>query len=136
MGVLHGILVITMIGYWIMRCTASLSSSSSSDKKKGSNPLPLLGLLIMVVGYIGGFFANIIKSAVSRQREFLADASSVQFTRNPSGITGALRKIGKLSPGSNLETPRAQEMSHMFFAKSCTSFLIRFLLLTRLLKNE
>lgn len=123
MGILHGILVITMIGYWIMRCTTSCSSSTSSGKKKGSNPLPLLGLLIMVVGYIGVFFANIIKAAVSRQREFLADASSVQFTRNPSGITGALRKIGKLSSGSNLETPRAQEMSHMFFAKSFTSFL-------------
>ncbi|MEI6054447.1 MAG: M48 family metallopeptidase [Lentisphaerota bacterium] len=122
MGVLNGILVITMIGYWLMRCTAS-SSSSSSGKKKGGNPLPLVGLLIMVVGYIGVFFANIIKAAVSRQREFLADASSVQFTRNPSGISGALRKIGRASSSSTLETPRAQEMSHMFFAKSFTSFL-------------
>lgn len=120
-GVLNGILVITMVGYWLMRCTAS-SSSSSSGKKKGGNPLPLVGLLIMVVGYIGVFFANMIKAAVSRQREFLADASSVQFTRNPSGISGALRKIGRASSTSTLETPRAQEMSHMFFAKSFTSF--------------
>lgn len=123
MGVLHGILVITMIGYWIMRCTSSRSSSISSGKKKSSNPFPLIGLLIMVVGYIGVFFANIIKAALSRQREFLADASSVQFTRNPSGITGALRKIGRAATGSNLETPRANEMSHMFFAKGFTPFL-------------
>ncbi len=121
-GVLHGILVIALIGYWIMRMTSG-SSGSSSGKKKGGNPLPLLGLLIMIVGYIGVFFANIIKSAVSRQREFLADASSVQFTRNPSGIAGALKKIGGFAPGSKLESPRAQEISHMFFAKGFSSYL-------------
>lgn len=122
MGVLHGILVIAIIGYWIMRTTGG-RSSSSSGKKKGGTPLPLLGLFIMIVGYIGVFFANIIKAAVSRQREFLADASSVQFTRNPSGITGALRKIGRAASGSKLMSPRAQEMSHMFFANGFSSLL-------------
>ena len=120
-GVLNGILVIAIIGYWIMRST-STSSSSSSGKKKGSNPLPLLGLLVMVVGYIGVFFANIIKSAVSRQREFLADASSVQFTRNPDGIAGALKKIASHSMGSKLLASNAQEISHMFFANGISSF--------------
>ena len=60
----------------------------------------LFGVAMMVIGYIGVFFGKLIKSAVSRQREFLADASAVQFTRNPDGIAGALKKILGLSLGS------------------------------------
>ncbi|HBM15563.1 MAG TPA: hypothetical protein DD381_04350 [Lentisphaeria bacterium] len=118
-GVLNGILIIAMMGYWIMRSTRN---SSSSGKKKGGTPLPLLGLLIWVVGYIGVFFGNIIKSAVSRQREFLADASSVQFTRNPDGIAGALKKISSHSMGSKVLSSNAQEVSHMFFANGIHNF--------------
>lgn len=113
-GILNGILLISMIGYFMMRTVGSSSSSSSNDKK-GGNPLPLLGICLFVIGYIGIFFGNLIKSAVSRQREFLADASAVQFTRLPEGIEGALKKIGGLIYGSRLETPRAEEASHMFF---------------------
>ena len=71
-----------------------------------------------MIGYVGVFFANLIKSAVSRQREFLADASAVQFTRNPDGIAGALKKIGALSAGSTIREPRAEEASHMFFGSA------------------
>ncbi|MEM0896651.1 MAG: M48 family metalloprotease [Verrucomicrobiota bacterium] len=70
----------------------------------------------MIVGYIGVFFGHLIKSAISRQREFLADASAVQFTRNPDGIGGALKKIGGLSYGSKIVDPHAEDASHMFFA--------------------
>lgn len=111
-GLLNGILLIAAIGYILMR---SGSSSSSSSSKKGSNPLPLLGLCLYVIGYVGVFFGHLIKSAVSRQREFLADASAVQFTRLPDGIAGALKKIGGLVSGSRLKTSRAEEASHMFF---------------------
>ncbi len=121
-GILNGILVIAIIGYWIMRLTSSSSSSSSSKGKKGSNPLPILGLLLMIVGYIGVFFGNLIKAAVSRQREFLADASAVQFTRNPSGISDALKKIEKGSYGSVIGSPKAHEASHMFFANGMSGF--------------
>ncbi len=113
-GVLHGILIIAIIGYMLMR-TARVSSRGS---KKGGNPLPLLGLALMIIGYIGVFFGKLIKSAVSRQREFLADAAAVQFTRNPGGIAGALRKIAGLNAGSRLAHPQAEEASHLFFSNA------------------
>ena len=77
--------------------------------------MPLLGLALIVIGYIGVFFGRLIQAAVSRQREFLADASSVQFTRNPAGLAGALKKIGGLSYGSKLQAAHAAEANHMFF---------------------
>jgi hypothetical protein len=66
-------------------------------------------------------FGRLIQAAVSRQREFLADASAVQFTRNPSGLAGALKKIGGLSQGSELQSDRAEEVSHFFFANGLKS---------------
>ena len=75
----------------------------------------MIGLVIMLAGFLGEFMGNMIKSAVSRQREYLADSSAVQFTRNPEGLSGALKKIGALSGGSLLKSPRTAEASHMFF---------------------
>ncbi len=83
--------------------------------------LLLIGLAFMVVGFLGLFFGNLIKAAVSRQREFLADASAVQFTRNPEGIAGALKRIGAAVFGSKLVSPRAAEASHMYFAEGVAS---------------
>ena len=68
-----------------------------------------------MLGAIGVFFGRLIQAAVSRQREFLADASSVQFTRNPGGLSGALQKIGRYGYGSRLESEHAPDMCHMFF---------------------
>lgn len=122
-GVLHGILLIALIGYFMVRILGRASTTSSSRDKKG-NPLALLvllGLAMMIIGYIGVFFARLIKSAVSRQREFLADASAVQFTRNPTGLSGALKKIGGLATGSRLATPTAETASHLFFANGIAS---------------
>jgi Zn-dependent protease with chaperone function/uncharacterized tellurite resistance protein B-like protein len=107
MGVIFGILCLAVIG----RVLLYTRSRSSKDK----NPLPLLGLALIVIGWIGVVFGRLIQAAVSRQREMLADASSVQFTRNPAGLAGALRKIGGLSFGSKLEAAHAAEASHMFF---------------------
>ena len=76
---------------------------------------PLIGLALMLLGAIGVFFGRLIQAAVSRQREFLADASSVQFTRNPAGLSGALQKIGRYSFGSQLESEHAPDLCHMFF---------------------
>jgi hypothetical protein len=70
----------------------------------------------LILGYIGVLFGKLIKSGVSRQREYLADASAVQFTRNPHGLAGALKKIGGLASGSLIENNRAEEISHMFFS--------------------
>ena len=114
MGVLHGILVIALIGYFILRTT--MFRGSSRGRNGGAAALPLLGLVLVVLGYIGVFFGRMIKSAVSRQREFLADASAVQFTRNPDGIGGALKKIGGLAEGSVIMSPNAEQASHFFFS--------------------
>ncbi|AFV00672.1 M48 family metallopeptidase [Simiduia agarivorans] len=115
-GVLHGILLIGIIGEMIMRSTPRRSS------KKDGNSLALLGLGLFVIGYAGIFFGNLIKAAVSRQREFLADASAVQFTRNPSGISDALKRIGGHSAGSNLAAANAAEYSHFYFANGVSGW--------------
>ena len=104
MGTIFGILCLAIIGRIFIQTRGR------------NNPLPIVGIVLLIVGYIGVFFGRLIQAAVSRQREFLADASSVQFTRNPSGITGALKKIGGLGPmGSRLDHAHAEEVSHMFF---------------------
>ncbi|HVM49134.1 MAG TPA: M48 family metallopeptidase [Candidatus Acidoferrum sp.] len=107
MGIIFGIVCLAVIG----RVLLYARSGRSRDK----NALPLLGLALIVIGWVGVLFGRLIQAAVSRQREFLADASSVQFTRNPAGLAGALKKIGGLSYGSRLETAHAEEASHMFF---------------------
>ncbi len=120
-GILNGILLISTIGYILMRMSNTSSNLSDSNNKKGGNPLPFLGMLLYVIGYIGVFFGHLIKSAVSRQREFLADASAVQFTRVPDGIAGALCKIGGLVQGSKIVASDAEEASHMFFGNGLTA---------------
>ena len=110
MGIIFGILCLAIIGRVL------LQTARGGGRSRGQNPLPLLGLALLIIGYIGVFFGRLIQAAVSRQREFLADASSVQFTRNPGGITGALKKIGGLGEtGSRLGHAHAEECSHMFF---------------------
>jgi Zn-dependent protease with chaperone function/uncharacterized tellurite resistance protein B-like protein len=113
-ALLHGILVISLIGLWILRFSGG-SSGSSDRKKGGGGGVALFGLALYVVGWIGALFGDLIKSAISRQREFLADAAAVQFTRNPLGIAGALKKIGGLAAGSRLESPNAPQASHLYF---------------------
>jgi Zn-dependent protease with chaperone function len=109
MGIIFGILCLAIIGRVL------LQTGRYSSNRKGQNPLPLIGLVLIAFGGIGVFFGRLIQAAVSRQREFLADASSVQFTRNPSGLSGALQKIGAHSLGSHIESPQAEQASHMFF---------------------
>ncbi len=118
-GLLHGILIIGIIGYFILR-SAIFSGHRRRRSRDDSSPLPLLalGAGLMAVGFLGTFFGNLIKAAVSRQREFLADASAVQFTRHPEGIAGALRKIGGFMTGSAIQSPNAPEASHMFFGRA------------------
>lgn len=119
-AVLHGILLLGLIGELLMRGvghSGPARSSSRSDDKGRGNAVALVmvvGLALLVIGYAGTFFGNLIKAAVSRQREFLADASAVQYTRNPNGIAGALKKLGR---GSRLEASHAAEYSHMYFGQ-------------------
>ena len=113
MGLLYGILLLAVIGRGILR--GGIHSRGSRRRGKGGGgQIALVGLGLIAVGYIGVFFGKLIQAAVSRQREYLADAAAVQFTRNPGGIAGALKKVG--SAGSRIENHHAQEASHFFFA--------------------
>lgn len=116
-GILHGILLLGLIGFRILRGT-----SRSSGSRKGGGPLLFLGGGLMLIGYAGTFFGKLIKAAVSRQREFLADAAAVQFTRNPQGIGGALLRIGGIPDGSLLKNPKGAEVSHFFFSQGVPVF--------------
>jgi len=117
-AVVFGLLVLAQLGRLMMRIgfdSSSRRSRSSSNEGGGAALIGIVGLGIMASGGLGILMGNLIKSAVSRQREYLADSSAVQFTRNPEGLSGALKKIGALSSGSRLVSPHADEASHMFF---------------------
>ncbi len=117
---ISGIMVLTLLG----RVLIQLGSSGRSNRKEG-NPGAVFflgGLVLLLVGAVGAFFGRLIQSAISRQREFLADASAVQFTRNPSGIANALKKIGGFSEGSRMEAARAPEVAHMMFSEGVGGF--------------
>ncbi|HSR69647.1 MAG TPA: M48 family metallopeptidase [Acidobacteriota bacterium] len=115
-GLAHGILVLGLVGEMIMRSAGRSRSSSSSKKKDGNGAIFMLGAGLLVIGWVGTLSASLIKSAVSRQREFLADASAVQFTRNPHGLSGALKKIGGLGRRAAKMAASTQEISHMLFS--------------------
>jgi Zn-dependent protease with chaperone function len=125
MGFIFGILFIGQIGYWVLRGTGrsrGVRVHSNKGKGGGAGAIVLIALAFFVIGYIGVFFGNLIKAAVSRSREFLADASAVQFTRNPPGIAGALKKIGGLAGGSRIIHHNASQASHLFFANGLAGF--------------
>lgn len=107
-AILAGLMAINRIGRWMLEV--------GKEGERAGLFLVLLGLLFMVLGWLGHFFGALIRSAVSRQREFLADASAVQFTRNPQGIGGALQVIGGYAERSRVTHHRAHELGHFFFS--------------------
>ena len=119
-ALLAGILMIGQIGSFLTRAAfyrSHVSSRSSSRDGRAQAAIGVVGLALLVIGYVGVFFGRLIQAAVSRQRELLADASSVQFTRNPEGVAGALFKIG-LKGGYLDTTSHASDMNHMCFGES------------------
>ena len=120
-ALVFGILVMGIAGRGIL--WALSRGRVRSDKNSGGVVIAIgaVGLALLIIGYVGYFFGKLIQAAVSRQREFLADASSVQFTRNPSGITGALKKIGGFALGSSLESHKSSTIGHFFFAQAFES---------------
>ena len=123
-AVVFGLIALAVIGRVLLRIGFYSShgrSRRSSENGGGGGALAIgiIGLGLMATSGLGIFMGNLIKSAVSRQREYLADSSAVQLTRNPEGLAGALKKIGALSGGSRLlNTPNAEEASHMFFGNA------------------
>ncbi|MDJ0702219.1 MAG: M48 family metallopeptidase [Leptolyngbyaceae cyanobacterium MO_188.B28] len=127
-GVLQGILLIYIIGRVFLR---SAGSSRRRSRREKGNGIVFIGLALMGIGGVGLLCGRLIKSAVSRQREFLADASAVQFTRNPSGISSALKKLGGFIEGSRIDSPKAEEASHLFFGNALSpSFFLNELFAT------
>lgn len=108
--------------YLAMRVLQFSNLRSSRDDRRGMNPLALAALILLVAGAFTWFAGSVLKSMISRQREYLADASSVQYTRNPNGLIGALRKI---EDEQNHDMPKGGiAYSHMYFEdRSLFSFL-------------
>ncbi len=114
MGLLFGILVLAIVGRRVI-----WFGGGRSNRRDGSGgQVWMIGLALIVVGYIGYFFARLIQAAVARSRESLADASAVQFTRQTDGIAGALKKIAILSDGSRLQVANKHEVAHMLFGEA------------------
>jgi Zn-dependent protease with chaperone function len=111
MGLLFGILVLAIVGRRVIWF-------GGSRNRRGGGQVWLIGLALMVVGYIGYFFGRLIQAAVARSRESLADASAVQFTRQTDGIAGALKKIAIFAEGSTLQVANKQEVAHMLFGEA------------------
>jgi Zn-dependent protease with chaperone function len=117
-GLLNGILLLGLIGLRFLQ----FGGGRSRDSKNG-NPILVVAIALVVLGFVGQFFAGLIKAAVSRQREWLADASSVQFTRQTNGLVGALKKIAGLPDGSTLtDAHSAKQVSHMLFGEGGRGF--------------
>ena len=113
MGVLFGIMSLGLMGRMMLR--GLRYTGSGSKRGKGLPVVVLLGLGLVILGAVGVFFARIIKAGVSRQREYLADASSVQFTRQSAALANALKKIGGFEAGSLIRSADPEEVSHMLF---------------------
>ena len=126
-GVLYGLLIVALAGRFLLELGGRSRGGGSRSSGSAIAVLFAAGLLLWILGYIGVFFGRLIKAGVSRQREFLADASAVQFTRNPEGIGGALRKIAGLSKetglGTRIEHPQAESLSHLFLGAARPSFV-------------
>lgn len=128
MALLFGILFVGLVGRFLLNVgnRSALSSRTNQRRSGGGAGLAvlLLGVGLVLIGYCGVWCGNLIKSAVSRQREFLADASAVQFTRNPSGIADALKVIA--GEGSDVRHPNSEEAAHLFFGQARHHFFAWF----------
>ncbi|VVQ13415.1 M48 family metallopeptidase [Pseudomonas fluorescens] len=113
-AIVHGIMVLGLTGSYILEGTEQVGKTPLQRSKFVAIPM-LIGFVLLFVGIAGTIFGNMIKSAISRQREFLADATAVQYTRNPQSIAGALKKIGGYELGASIRSARAEEYSHLYF---------------------
>ena len=114
-GTIAGLTALSQLGYILMRL---MRLADDKDSAKVGIPLAIGGLVIFLLGLGGVLFARIIQASVSRQREYLADASAVQFTRNPEGLAGALKKIAGLKGGQREASTSELETQHLFFSST------------------
>ena len=124
MGWIFGLVMLSVLGRIMLESFRFMRGSRDSKGHGIVIAIILAGLAVWLVGSIGVLFARMLQSAISRQREYLADASAVQFTRDPGGISGALKKIGGFPEHGKISSPKAMESRHMFFAGSGFSALM------------
>lgn len=120
-----GIEFVGIIGRIFTQSTRASSRSFGSRRRssgKGSGAIILAGIVLRLIGWIGVLFGRIIQAAVSRQREYLADASAVQFTRNPEAVADALKVIGGEAYGSRLSKTDTSQVTHLFFGQVFDSY--------------
>lgn len=119
MALCHGLFWPTIVGRILLRGNSEAPEVGDSifDEKvpEFSAPLVPLACFFLVLGSVSSPLVRCLKSLICREREWLADAAAIQFTRNPSGIEGALQKIGGLLKEGRLDTPRAESASHFYF---------------------
>jgi Zn-dependent protease with chaperone function len=131
MGLAHGLFWPTIVGRVLLRGSPQPLEADASifdeDTKPTFLPTAPIGVLFLFVGGISSPCVRLIKSLICREREWLADAAAVQFTRNPAGIEGALKKIGGLLKQGRLDTPHAETASHLYFANSAFDALFEFM---------
>ena len=109
-GILFGILFLGIAGQKFL--------SFGRVSFRAGLPAIAAGIFLVIIGYAGSFLGRLMQCAISRQQELLADASAVQFTRNPLGLAGALKKIGGSAFGARINAPEARQASHLFFGES------------------
>lgn len=124
-AVIAGLGGLALVGGTLIRVLGHTGGTRRSSSKGGGGAAILIlliaGVGLLIIGWVGGLFGRLMQAAVSRQREFLADASAVQFTRNPAGIAGALRRIARFGT-NNMERANAAEYSHLFFTNALESY--------------
>ena len=124
-GVLHGILTLTLLAEWFIHEGLKIMATGGRGRRDGTFvgvAFVICGAIIWPIGTVGLVLSLVIKSAINRQREYLADASAVEFTRNPAGLAGALKVIGGYAVGGRVRNPSAVEASHLFFTDGCRGF--------------
>jgi len=115
---IFGMVALGYVGYFLLRS----APRGGGRKNNGAAGIAMFGLALAAIGAIGTFFGRLMQAAISRQREFLADATAVQYTRNPAGIAGALRKIARLHDPT-LAIPQASQFNHFFFTEGVRTWL-------------
>lgn len=126
LGWVAGLTSFTSIGRFLVDISNSPGRSRSKQDRDTAGGFILIGFALIIIGFFGTLMAGLVKAAISRQREYLADATAIQYTRNPGGIGGALTKILRSTYESIILSPVGKEASHFFFAPALSEHFYNF----------
>ena len=124
-GWLSGLLFFSVKGLELLSVTSDAANKYINNTKQGDVGALLLITIVGVILYVGGGIgklgAELVQAAISRQREYMADAFAVQFTRNPASLAGALKKIAGYPRRGTIKNSRALMMKSFFIASPTQS---------------